>query len=138
MSTKKRNFVKHTIPMEIKKNSIHRFFLLLTLPLVLWLFFNQAAFWHYHILDNGIVVQHAHPFKNSPKAGTPFQSHQHSDFEYSVLAQISQVAALLLVLVLLGFLWQIFKGTLNKIYRSIWVATPAYSHALLRAPPVNN
>ena len=81
---------------------IKKIVLLITLPLVMWLFFNQVAFWHYHILENGVVVEHAHPFKNSTLPGTPYQKHQHSDFEYSLLAQISSIIGLLVFLLVLG------------------------------------
>ncbi len=81
---------------------IKKIALLITLPLVMWLFFNQVAFWHYHILENGVVVEHAHPFKNSTLPGTPYQQHQHSDFEYSLLAQLSIITGLLVLLLVLG------------------------------------
>jgi hypothetical protein len=90
-------------PMEIKRK-INQLLLILALPGVLWLYFGQAAFWHYHVLENGIVIEHSHPFKNNPLPGTPFQNHQHSDFEYSVLTQLSNVFSLLVFLLVLGLI----------------------------------
>lgn len=76
--------------------------LLFTLPLVMWLFFNQVAFWHFHILENGVIIEHAHPFQNNTQTGTPYQKHHHSDFEYTLLAQISTIAGLLVLILVLG------------------------------------
>jgi hypothetical protein len=89
-----------------RRRKLKQIFVLITLPLVMFLFFNQVAFWHFHVLDNGIVVEHAHPFKNNPKPGTPFQNHHHTDFEYSVLAQISNAISLLVFSVLLAGVFQ--------------------------------
>ncbi|TVQ09949.1 MAG: hypothetical protein EA361_14760 [Bacteroidetes bacterium] len=114
---------------------IKKLVLLITLPLVMWLFFNQVAFWHYHILENGVVVEHAHPFKNSTLPGTPYQQHQHSDFEYSLLAQISSIIGLLVFLVVLGLFMN------NNLKRLAIKPTarliPVYfSVNRLRGPPV--
>lgn len=113
-----------------------KWFILLTLPAVLWLYFNQAAFWHFHILENGIVVEHAHPFKNNPKPGTPYQSHHHSDFEYSILAQLSQILGILLLLVIAGLFLLKSKHYLYPSYDSITL-TSTYGKAIrLRGPPL--
>ncbi len=66
--------------------------LLITLPQVLWLFYNQAANWHFHRLENGCVMQHAHPYQKSGWGNTPFQDHKHTPIECSILSTISQIA----------------------------------------------
>ncbi len=66
---------------------ISRVVLLLSLPATLWLISNHYINKHYHVLDNGEVVSHAHPYQSSND--TPFQDHDHCDFDYSILAQIS-------------------------------------------------
>ncbi len=48
---------------------------------------NQAVFTHFHLLSNGLVITHAHPYnKNSDKA--PFKKHHHSSAEYVLLKQV--------------------------------------------------
>lgn len=103
----------------------------------MWLFFNQVAFWHYHILDNGIVVEHAHPFKNSPKQGTPYQSHQHSDFEYTILAQVSNITTLLLIGIVLGLLFKFTTHPKNYARVAATVTSEYLSIERLRGPPVS-
>lgn len=119
-----------------KARKLKQLILIITMPLVMWLFFNQVAFWHYHVLDNGIVVEHAHPFKNKPIPGTPYQSHQHSDFEYSLLAQISNMISLLLFAMVLG----LFLHNISRYYREGYQSfIPDPGHYLihrLRGPPI--
>lgn len=73
----------------------------IVIPAIVLLYYNQSANWHYHITENGIVVEHAHPFSNSMIPGTPYQDHEHSDFEYLVLAQLMHTLGLAAIVLLL-------------------------------------
>lgn len=42
---------------------------------------NKAVFLHVHKLNNGTIVEHAHPYEKS-KDSNPFKSHHHSNAEY--------------------------------------------------------
>lgn len=42
------------------------------------LIFNNVAFTHVHQLDDGTIVQHAHPYNKSNDA-TPYKTHKHSN-----------------------------------------------------------
>ena len=119
-----------------RTRKLKQLILIITMPLVMWLFFNQVAFWHYHVLENGIVVEHAHPFKNKPIPGTPYQSHQHSDFEYSLLAQISNMISLLLFAMVLGLFLQNISSQFIKEYQSFIPIPGHYRIHRLRGPPV--
>jgi hypothetical protein len=71
---------------------IRQVFALVLIPVMLWLFFNASANWHYHKLPTGEVVKHSHPFSPSPDgSGTPapYQGHEHSAAEYICLDQYS-------------------------------------------------
>ena len=114
---------------------VNKWFLLFTLPAVMWLYFNQAAFWHFHILDNGIVVEHAHPFKNNPKPGTPYQSHHHSDFEYSILAQLSQILGIIMFLIIVGLFLQNQKPHNYPFYKNLAISSCYAQGVRLRGPP---
>lgn len=57
--------------------------------LVLVLFFNLSANWHLHKLPNGMVIEHSHPYDKSSNDHSPFQKHNHSDFELVILSLIS-------------------------------------------------
>ena len=79
----------------------------IVIPAVIFLYFNQAANWHYHITEDGFIVEHAHPFANNMIPGTPFQDHEHSDAEYLFLAEMMHsLGFVLVVLFLLGLLLQ--------------------------------
>ncbi len=70
-----------------KHFEISKFALLLFLPAVLWLISNNYVNRHYHILGSGKIISHAHPYCNCSQS--PIQDHHHTDFEYSILAQIA-------------------------------------------------
>ncbi|MDR4988290.1 MAG: hypothetical protein RG741_05565 [Bacteroidales bacterium] len=83
----------------------HKLLVIFALPAVLFFYYNQSANWHYHITENGFIVEHAHPFTNNTLPGTPFQDHEHSDAEYLFLAEMMHSLGLaLVVLLLLGLL----------------------------------
>jgi len=85
----------------------HKLLVIIALPAVMFLYFNQASNWHYHITNNGFIVEHAHPFSNNIIPGTPFQDHEHSDAEYLFLAEMMHsLGFVLVVLLLLGLLLQ--------------------------------
>jgi hypothetical protein len=123
--------------MNRRRRKLKQLFVLLTLPLVMFLFFNQVAFWHYHVLENGMVVEHSHPFKNNPKPGTPFQKHHHTDFEFTVLAQISHLAGILVVFLVLGLIISSIAAPLNKYFKTAIYQSSCFLTDRLRGPPVS-
>jgi hypothetical protein len=78
-------------------------------PLLLLFFFNRVANWHYHILPNGLVIEHSHPYSSSTNSKSPYQNHSHTDFEIIVLSIITTLSGFLLVLFFLS------KGTVKQI-----------------------
>ncbi|WP_159521423.1 hypothetical protein [Sunxiuqinia indica] len=54
-------------------------FILLVLPVYLILLVNSISNMHVHLLSNGVVIQHAHPFDREGESKLP---HQHSHAEY--------------------------------------------------------
>ncbi len=85
----------------------HKLLVIIALPAIMFLYFNQSANWHYHITEDGFIVEHAHPFANNMIPGTPFQDHEHSDAEYLFLAEMMQsLGFVLVVFLLLGLLLQ--------------------------------
>lgn len=55
---------------------------------VLLFFYAQAAWWHWHLLPNGTLVGHTHPFQ-AEQTGTPFQQHHHNQNQHALLSQFS-------------------------------------------------
>ena len=75
--------------MEIRYK-LRKYFYLLFIPVISWLFINYTLNSHIHI-KNGYVITHSHPFENSKKSQSPFQSHKHTDFEFAILDLISNI-----------------------------------------------
>ena len=73
----------------------------LMIPVILLLFFNTSNNKHTHILPNGQIVNHAHPFK-SDNSSTPYQNHKHTPFELIFLSFLSNSIGLLPVLLALA------------------------------------
>ena len=103
---------ENTIFAEIKTsrylmNCVRIYKKLLIIPgllLVVWLNHNQLTNWHYHVMNNGSVVMHAHPYKSNPIPDTPYQKHHHSSFEYLLLSVLFQTIPLLVLVWFLGLL----------------------------------
>jgi len=72
--------------------------LLALLPTVMWLFFNANTFRHIHMVADGYVITHAHPFKEIPSNPGPDETHQHSRKEFMLLSLISNITTVLLLL----------------------------------------
>lgn len=111
-------------------------FLAILLPAILYLYYNTAANGHYHKLSDGEIVCHSHPYQHQTSKDSPFENHHHADFEYSVLAQISNPFVISSVfLVLLGLFIVCYK---KFEYPSdiIFTASKYYLLNVYRGPPV--
>lgn len=109
--------------------------LIMSLPAILALQYNQVANWHYHVLSNGMVVEHAHPFQNKQQKGTPFQQHQHSDAEIALLTVLSNVLPLIVsFLVLAGLLLPVALPAIRRGHVEIFPA-PLLITNQFRGPP---
>lgn len=85
---------------------------ILLLPLILLLYFNRMANWHYHQLSNGIVIEHAHPYpKTSDSRSYPFADHHHTDSEYYYLDVLFRTV---FVLVLTAFALLLLRNLLVR------------------------
>ena len=93
---------------------------------------NRAIYFHSHILGNGTIISHAHPYQKSSDS-TPYKKHHHSDYQLLFLQQLD---------VLFNFafatfaFYQICKrfdypGKTNNKYISGYL-----THRLGRGPPV--
>jgi len=112
-----------------------RFSIFVLMIFVLGLFYNQAANWHFHVLENGTMIEHAHPFEDDSRSQTPFQNHNHTAMEYNFLAQFSNLLVLLVVALVLLLI--ISRGVISYFpsYSFFFIQTPDLSGRLLRAPP---
>lgn len=59
----------------------------LIIVLMVMLIANRAIYVHSHVLSNGVVVTHAHPFSKD-KSNNSSPNHQHSSYEFLILHQL--------------------------------------------------
>ncbi|MFW5708251.1 MAG: hypothetical protein ACOC12_10035 [Bacteroidota bacterium] len=123
--------------MEIKRK-IKKLLLIIILPGVLWLYFSQGAFRHYHVLNNGIKIEHSHPFKKNTIPCVPGQSHQHTDLEYSVLSQLGIEFTFLACMLLLGFIPFVTQQPWIMAHISHAAHAVYLFNKNLRAPPMSS
>ncbi len=76
-------------------------FIAILLPAIFCLYFNQAFNGHSHKLPNGEIVHHAHPYQHQNNNESPFENHRHTEFEYVILALLSNPFVLLSVFLVL-------------------------------------
>jgi hypothetical protein len=117
--------------------TLKKMFIWLAILAVQALFYNQAANWHFHMLSNGMVIEHAHPLKKSPVNENPYQKHQHSDLAYSILAQLSSVFVITVIGLLAMGLFM--KGSFEKVTSPfvLFFSKIEPGARLLRAPPLS-
>jgi hypothetical protein len=79
---------------------------ILLIPVICWLFTNAVINQHSHLLQNGQIITHAHPYTPDKSKSSPFQKHQHSPYALETLAQLSNP------LTLVGFVAAILSALL--------------------------
>ena len=119
----------------INRTNLYRVFALVFIPLVMLLFFNQKANKHYHIMENGAVIEHSHPYKNSSTPDNPFQNHTHTSAEFFFLTQISEIAAFLIVAVLMAGASLESNKLKTPIPKRVYIESVFLTTHSLRGPP---
>lgn len=71
-------------------------FVVLILPALVWLFYNQEANWHYTRLPNGMLIEHAHPYDKHNSSHSPVQNHSHTKSELLYLDIITHFFVLVI------------------------------------------
>lgn len=109
---------------------------ILIIPVILLLFYNQAANWHLHKLPNGIVVEHAHPFSDSKSSESPYQNHAHTDMEFLVIGLISVTIGLVIFTLILALVLQLRQNA-KQTSKYAFSIPSDYPPAInpLRGPP---
>jgi hypothetical protein len=122
-----------------KRHLLSRAFLLALIPLIMLLFHNQLSNWHYHMLGNGMMVKHAHPYSKAENSGSPFSNHTHSDFEFLLFGQLSNISLILVFLLFTLFSAGTFiRKLLISKYPFPFLTQYYLSLNFLRAPPRNS
>ena len=102
---------------------------------VMLLHYNKVANWHYHQLENGLVIEHAHPFKASSENGKPFEKHQHTELELIILADLFNAIAWIILAMALSLLLVNQSRQEGIFYRFFLPQPGRWTMRQLRAPP---
>jgi hypothetical protein len=95
---------------------------------------NATVNQHFHQLDSGMMIKHAHPFENK-KPDNPFEKHHHTSSELVLLDQISSNAFWIYLYILLVSSVFLYLFSLhNQGYVRFQASRPLLSEELSRSP----
>ena len=109
----------------------HRLIAWLFIVSVLMTLANNIVYIHSHLLGDGTIVIHAHPFNKSGDK-EPFKAHFHSDAHFSAIQHLS---VLFFTVAAIAFLAIEVSGYFYFTARKRFLPKENYQVALLRAPP---
>ena len=81
---------------------------------------SKSIFYHAHVLSNGEIVYHAHPYKKASDSA-PFKHHKHTDAQISAIDSLSLLFLCLLatfsvILIALQLFYLIRNTLLQKVF----------------------
>ena len=117
---------------QLQKYLIHAF-VIVQITLVCMITLNNALFIHRHILPNGDVITHAHPYKKSGDTA-PFKTHTHTTAEFFLLSGLNNLVFSIAAVFAVLLTFQIVKYNLQ---RNPHIIVPFHSFSSGRAPPVS-
>jgi hypothetical protein len=91
---------------------------------------------HFHVINNGFLIFHSHPYDKTHTNSSPIKSHSHSSLEflfYFSLINIDTVVFFLLTILTLTIVIKYLFNFSNRIVYN----NPTYLFPALRAPPSN-
>ena len=109
---------------------------LLLLPAVMWLFLNASVNRHIHVLPEGCIISHAHPYERTPSGSIPSETHDHTKTELFLLSLVSNPASLVTILFFLGLFFNIFYRILKINYNHPEPVMEYYRLNNYHAPPL--
>ncbi len=74
---------------------------MLLLAAMIWLLFNTTVNRHIHVLSDGYIITHSHPFTKQQSDSIPFKTHQHTDKALLLLSLFSEIIFSLITFLIL-------------------------------------
>ncbi len=109
-------------------------FILMIFP-VCFVMFNNAAYKHQHILSDGQVIEHAHPFQPCSSNGGDGSGHQHTKSEILLYSIISDSPVIVMLMPLFLAVFRFRESDLKiSVPRKDFSNAPVLFKPL-RAPP---
>ena len=78
-------------PAGMKRIKPSKILLLALLPAMLWLFLNTTLNRHSHVLADGYIITHSHPFKKNQDSSSPLDNHKHTTRELLLFGLFSEI-----------------------------------------------
>ena len=110
---------------------------LLLLPAVIWLFLNASVNQHIHVLQNGNIISHAHPYEKTSSGSFPSETHHHTKSQLYWLSFISDPASQVITLFFLGLFYNTVFRILKIRYSHPEPVREYYQVNNYHAPPVS-
>lgn len=89
---------------------------------------------HFHILENGHLIFHGHPFNKSNTCNSPINSHCHSSFEFLLYSLSTNVKAIIIFLSAIIIIRKLIVVSVDCFYQFVYI-NPAFLVPADRAPP---
>ena len=104
--------------------------------LLLFVIFNYLNFnyLHFHLLGDGKLVIHTHPYEKNTTGNIPIKSHKHTNFEFLLFNLITNIE-FFVILLLVIILFKKLNINFSSIVKSVKLIRSLYATAVLRAPP---
>jgi hypothetical protein len=90
---------------------------------------------HFHVINNGFLIFHSHPYDKSHHNNSPVKSHYHSDLEFFIYHSVATNDGLVLSI----FIFLIFSVLIKYLFIStdtIIQNNRIFLLPILRAPPL--
>lgn len=116
---------------------IKKIFAYISLFSIVVLIINNAVFTHFHILENGTIISHAHPFDKFAENSNKKPQHTHSEKEYvfyKILSSVLNYILIVFALSLFAFIY-FFKERLYSLSFSLSIQSTIEAFKA-RPPPV--
>ncbi len=111
-----------------------KYFLIALFPAICWLFINNSINRHFHQLQSGQIITHAHPYQKEKSDSSPFQSHHHSDFELLILDLVSNLVVIIIAAAPVGIFHLLIKEIKIRAAK-IFAYSEPYNIQKYRGPP---
>jgi len=89
---------------------------------------------HFHVINNGFLIFHSHPYDKTHNDSSPIKTHSHSSLEFLLYFSLISIDIVVFLLLAILTLTILIKYLFNFSNRFIY-NNPTYLFPALRAPP---
>jgi hypothetical protein len=125
-------------PTRMAKIKLSRLLVLFLLPALMWVFFNTTFNRHVHVLSDGYMITHSHPFVKNQDASDTSTSHRHTKKELWLFGLFTEIIfSVLTILVLRPCLQACPEPQIQEPYHKVPIRKNYQVHHY-HAPPFSS